>query len=133
MPEMKSVNEHIEDCFIRISFSQILSPMNQKLSKENPDINVHLLMIDIGDISKMIGYTFRIIDFLGRVVFESLISQQVIDLDINEFGGSGTYFLELLDDSSQIIEINKIVLHWTLLFVNPQEEPKTCNNLIHMK
>jgi len=111
MPEMKSVNEHIEDCFIRISFSQILSPMNQKLSKENPDINVHLLMIDIGDISKMIGYTFRIIDFLGRVVFESLISKQVIDLDINEFGGKGTYFLELIDDSSQIIEINKIVLH----------------------
>ena len=33
----------------------------------NPDINAHLLMMDIGDISKTIGYTFKIIDFLGKV------------------------------------------------------------------
>lgn len=85
--------------------------MNQKIGKINGDINAHLLMVDIGDISKTIGYTFKIIDFLGKVVYESLISTQVIDLDLKEIGGRGTYFLEVIDDSSQILEINKIMLH----------------------
>jgi hypothetical protein len=111
MPESKSVNELIEDNLIRILFNLMLTSMNHKLGSENPDTNVHLLMIDIGDISRMIGYTFKIIDFLGKVVYESLISQQVIDLDLNQIGGRGTYFLEVIDNRSQIIEINKIVLH----------------------
>jgi hypothetical protein len=84
--------------------------MNLNISKTDPENSLNLLLIDIGDISKMLGYTFRIINYLGNVVYESLISQQIFDLDLNTIGGRGTYFLQVTDDASQILEIKKIVL-----------------------
>jgi hypothetical protein len=84
--------------------------MNLNVSKTDPENSLNLLLIDIGDISKMIGYTFKIINYLGNVVYESLISQQIFDLDLNTIGGRGTYFLQVTDDASQILEIKKIVL-----------------------
>ena len=84
--------------------------MNLNISKVDKENGFNLLMIDIGDISRMIGYTFKIIDYLGKVVYESLISQQIIDLDLDTIGGRGTYFIQVIDDSSQILEIKKLVL-----------------------
>ena len=84
--------------------------MNFNIAKRDPDFRLNLLMIDIGDISKMIGYTFKIIDFLGKVVFETIINQPIIDLDLNALGGRGTYFVQVIDNSSQIMEIEKITL-----------------------
>ena len=84
--------------------------MNLNIRKTEPDNSFNLLMIDIGDISKMIGYTFKIIDYVGKVVYETIINKQVFDLDLNVFGGRGTYFVQVIDDTSQIMEIKKIVL-----------------------
>jgi hypothetical protein len=67
--------------------------MNLNISKADKDNSFNLLMVDIGDISRMIGYTFKIIDYLGKVVYESLISQPIIDLDLDAIGGRGTYFI----------------------------------------
>jgi hypothetical protein len=84
--------------------------MNLNISKADKDNSFNLLMVDIGDISRMIGYTFKIIDYLGKVVYESLISQPIIDLDLDAIGGRGTYFIQVIDESSQILEIKKLVL-----------------------
>jgi hypothetical protein len=84
--------------------------MNLNISRACPNLAFNRLMIDIGDITTMIGYTFKIIDYLGKVVFETIIQQQVFDLDLNTIGGRGTYFLQVIDNSSQIVEIKKIVL-----------------------
>jgi hypothetical protein len=84
--------------------------MNLNIRRSDPDNSLDQLMIDIGDISKMIGYTFKIINYLGKVVYETLIDQQVFDLDLNSIGGRGTYFFEVIDESSQILEIKKIIL-----------------------
>jgi hypothetical protein len=84
--------------------------MTLSFSKTATDLGLHLLMIEIGDISKMIGFTFKIIDFLGKVVYETIIQQPILNLDFKTIGGRGTYYLEVIDDSSQILEIEKVVL-----------------------
>jgi len=84
--------------------------MNFNIRKSYPGQAISLLIVEFGEISKMLGYTFRIIDFLGKVVFETIIDQEIFDLDLKILGGRGTYFLQVSDDSSQIMEIEKIVL-----------------------
>jgi hypothetical protein len=84
--------------------------MNMNIHTESPDRSTSVLMIDMGDFGKMIGYTFKIIDYVGRVVYETLIRQQFLDFDLDWFGRKGIYFLEVIDNSSQILEIQKIVV-----------------------
>ncbi len=84
--------------------------MNLKVRKSYPGRALKLLVVEFGEISKMLGFTFRIIDFLGKVVFETIIDQEIFDLDLKILGGRGTYFLQVSDESSQIMEIEKIVL-----------------------
>jgi hypothetical protein len=84
--------------------------MNLSIRLADADKSFNLLMIDIGDISKMIGYTFRIIDYLGKVVFETLIDEKLSDVDLSSIRGRGTYFMEVIDDASQILEVKKIIL-----------------------
>jgi hypothetical protein len=85
-------------------------PLNQNTIKAYPNPTKDRITIDNGDYTKMAGYQLKIINSLGTVVFESEINAQMFDLDLNTFGGKGTYFLQLVDDSSQIIDIKKIIL-----------------------
>ena len=70
------------------------------------------MIIDNGQFEKMTGYKLKIINGHGSTVFESMIDQKIFDLDLNTFGGKGVYYVQLMDTSSQIIEIKKIILQW---------------------
>jgi hypothetical protein len=85
-------------------------PLSHNIIKAYPNPTRDRVIIDNGNYISMSGYRLKIINSTGTVVFESLINMQKFDLDLNTFGGNGTYFLQIIDNSSQVIEIKKIIL-----------------------
>jgi hypothetical protein len=44
------------------------------------------------------------------VIFESNITQQLFEIDMSVFGQTGLYFIQIIDNSSQIVDTRKIIL-----------------------
>lgn len=59
---------------------------------------------------KMTDYKMIIINSIGSVIFESNITQQLFELDVSEFGQTGLYFIQIIDNTSQIVDVKKIIL-----------------------
>ncbi|WP_258105656.1 LamG-like jellyroll fold domain-containing protein [Marinoscillum sp. MHG1-6] len=55
-------------------------------------------------------YTIKILNISGDIIFHSDITNQLFDIDIGEFGGTGLYFILITDDNDEVIEIRKILL-----------------------
>ena len=68
------------------------------------------ITIDNGDIQKMNGYSIKIINSLGQQVYQGGITQQIISIDITQWGGNGMYYLQLTDNNGNIVDVKKIVL-----------------------
>ena len=58
----------------------------------------------------MTDYKIKIINTTGSVIFESNVTEQLFEIDMNDFGQTGSYFIQIIDNSNQIIDIRKIVL-----------------------
>ena len=82
-------------------------PTDQNIIRAYPNPTNDHLLIDNGDYTKMTGYKIKIINSLGNQVFESIIDKQLFDIDLNTFGGKGLYYLQIIDNTSQIIEIKR--------------------------
>ena len=95
---------------INAVLTDIEPPLNQNTIKAYPNPTKDRITIDNGNYTKMAGYKLKILNIAGNVVFESYIDRQQFDLDLNTFGGKGIYYLQIEDDSSQIIDIKKIIL-----------------------
>jgi hypothetical protein len=68
------------------------------------------ITIDNGNLTKMTGYSIKIMNSLGQQVFQNTINQQQFNIDITAWGGNGMYFLQLIDNSGNIVDIRKILL-----------------------
>lgn len=95
--------------------------INAVLTGVNPPSNINALkiypnpanthiVIDNGNISSMIGYTIRIDNTLGQTVFQSLITQQLFNIDLSGWSGNGTYFVYIIDSGSNTVDVKKILL-----------------------
>ena len=84
--------------------------MNLRIWNEGQQAQARLLKVDLGK-EDMIGHTLKILDCLGRMVYEMLITQQVFQLDLSLLNGKGIFFLEVVDSCSQILEVDKISFH----------------------
>lgn len=78
--------------------------------KVYPNPTKDKITIDNGNLSKMTGYSIKIMNSLGQQVFQSNINQQQFNIDITAWGGNGIYFLQLIDNSGNIVDIRKILL-----------------------
>ncbi len=111
-------NEHL--CFENISVTDTLvinanitsfSPLNFNINiKVYPNPTLDHLIIDAGDISKLVGYSFKISNSSGIEVYQSDINKQFFDLDMNKWKGKGLYLMYLYDSNSNIVDVKKIVL-----------------------
>ena len=68
------------------------------------------ITIDYGNFSIMNGYQLKIENSIGQQVFQTNISQQSDYLSLNNWGGSGIYFVYIIDAQGNTIDIRKIVL-----------------------
>ncbi len=66
--------------------------------------------LDFTGYSTMVGYSVNIVNILGRIIYTSKISQEQFVADLSNSGGKGMFFIKLMDEQNNTIEIKKIVL-----------------------
>jgi hypothetical protein len=95
--------------------------INAVISSVNPPNNVNTLLIypnpanthitiDNGDFATMAGYSVRINNALGQLVFNQNITQQQFFIDLSTWTGPGLYYVNILDPNGNPIEVKKIVI-----------------------
>lgn len=88
----------------------ILPPNNINTIRIFPNPAATHIIIDNGDYNSMSGYTLRIDNSLGQTVFTSLINQQQFSVNLSTWTGNGTYFVYVIDQLSNTIDVRKIVI-----------------------
>jgi hypothetical protein len=68
------------------------------------------ITINYGNFASLIGYQLKIINSLGQQVFQTNVVQQSDYLNLTTWGGNGLYFVQIIDQQGNIIDIRKIVL-----------------------
>ena len=75
-----------------------------------PNPSNEFIIIDNGDIDNLIGYSINITNSVGQSVFQSNIDQQQFYISISSWQGTGIYFIYIIDEQGNIVDIKKIVL-----------------------
>jgi hypothetical protein len=68
------------------------------------------ITIDYGNFASLNGYQLKIENSLGQQVFQTNINQQSDYLNLTNWGGNGLYFVRIIDNQGNTIDIRKIVL-----------------------
>jgi len=83
---------------------------NYNKIKVFPNPTKDKIYIDNGNYETMNNYRIKIINTQSVTVFNSLVNQQTFEIDMNKFGAKGLYFIQLYDDSNNLIDVRKIIL-----------------------
>ncbi len=96
---------------INTSITGITPPNNLNTIKVFPNpANDHVTINYGSNFASMNGYSLKITNAIGQVVFATLINQQSSYVDLSTWSGNGIYFLQILDTQNNIIENRKIIL-----------------------
>jgi len=95
---------------INFVLTGIASPNNVNTIKVYPNPASTYIYIDCGNYASMNGYTIRIDNSLGQTVYTTPISQQNYYIDLSSWTGNGTYFVYIIDNLSNTIDVRKIIL-----------------------
>jgi hypothetical protein len=68
------------------------------------------VVIDNGNYSLISGYSLKILNTLGQSVYNSPLNQQQLNVSTQDLGGSGTYFIQIMDDTNHIVETRKLII-----------------------
>lgn len=118
-PYTDTVHVNVYDT-VRIAVTDTLI-INAVLTGINPPSNVNTIKvypnpakdhisIYCGNYATLNGYQIKIINTLSQSVFQTTVNQQSYYIDLSTFNGSGTYFLQLYDNQSHLIDVRKIIL-----------------------
>jgi len=58
----------------------------------------------------MEGYEIKIMNTLSQIVWETEITQEEYQIDINTFNDYGTYFINIYDNLGSLLEVKKLIL-----------------------
>ncbi len=75
-----------------------------------PNPTSDVLHIEIGDAKALDGYRYRILDALGKEVYNELVKNTITEIPLKTLGAAGLYQFEVLDQKNVRIQANKIVL-----------------------
>ena len=70
-----------------------------------------IVIIDNGNYGAMNGYSIRIINSLSQQVFNAQILNPQIQIPVSTLGSVGTYFIQILDGSNNVVETKQLILH----------------------
>jgi hypothetical protein len=90
--------------------TSIAPPNNANTLKVYPNPAKDHLIINNGNLAAMTGYSIKITNALGQIVFNQPVNQQQFYIDLSSWGGSGTYFLYVIDAQQTVKETKEIVL-----------------------
>jgi hypothetical protein len=75
-----------------------------------PNPTSDVLHIEVGDAKALEGYRYRILDALGKEVYNELVKNTITEIPLKSLGAAGLYQFEVLDQNNSSIQTNKIVL-----------------------
>lgn len=58
----------------------------------------------------MNGYSIQIYNTAGQIVYNQQINQQLFNINISTWTGTGLYYVKIVDSTNNIIETKKIVI-----------------------
>lgn len=85
-------------------------PASNNLIKVYPNPAKNQLTLDYGNFNSMSGYSIKVSNIMGQTIYLQPIAQQQVSIDLSNWGGTGTYILNLLDQDQNIVETKKIIL-----------------------
>lgn len=68
------------------------------------------LFVNTGEYDLMEGYQIKIFNQTGTSVFETYVDDQLYKIDLSDWTGEGLYFIQVFDESGDVIAIRKIIL-----------------------
>jgi hypothetical protein len=96
---------------INANLTGVAPPNNYNTVKVYPNPAKDFLILNFGpNWNSMSGYQITITNISGQQVYNGNVINQVINLSLNNWGGTGTYTLTIRDTSGTIKEVKKIVL-----------------------
>lgn len=85
-------------------------PYNINTIKIYPNPTHDVVFINTGNYSNMINYSIKIENNIGQIVYQTFTNQQLFQINVNDFGGYGIYFVKIINDTGNVITTRKIVL-----------------------
>jgi hypothetical protein len=96
---------------IDVTIVGIAPPNNENTIKVYPNPTSDIVYINTGNnYPNMTSHKIRIVNNSGQTIFENFIDTQLFSIDVSTFGATGLYFIQIIDETSQIIDIRKIIL-----------------------
>ena len=96
---------------INVNLTNLNPVTYQNTIKVFPNPTNDHITIDFGpNYASLSGYSIRIDNTMGQVMFTSQVQQQSAYIDLNTWTGVGVYFIYLLDGQGHVIDVRKIVL-----------------------
>jgi hypothetical protein len=106
------VNKYDTVSILKINFKLTTGLQASQIASMSvyPNPTTDVLHIEIGDAKALEGYRYRILDALGKVVYNELVKNTLTEIPLKTLGAAGMYQLEVLDANKTSIQTNKIVL-----------------------
>jgi hypothetical protein len=95
---------------INATLSGVSAPNNTNRLLIYPNPAKDHITIDYGIFGRMSGYTLKIVNTLGQIVFSAPINQQTSYINLSTWTGKGMYYVQIFDTQNNLIENRKIVL-----------------------
>jgi len=100
----------IDTLVINTIITGLNPPNNLNTIKVFPNPTNDHITVDFGNFATMNGYTLKITNSIGQIVFTTPVNQQSSYVDLSTWGGNGIYFVQIIDTQNNTIENRKIVL-----------------------
>lgn len=95
---------------IDVTLTGVNPPNNSNAVIVYPNPAHDHLIVNNGNLSLMTGYSIKITNLLGQIVFNQPVNQQQFYIDLSTWGGNGTYILYVLDAQQTVKSTKEIVL-----------------------
>ncbi len=107
-----NVTNTIYDTILKLKFKLTTGLQADKLVGMSlyPNPTSDVLHIEVGDAKALDGYRYRIVDALGKEVYNELVKNAITGIPMKTLGAAGMYQFEVLDQKNVRIQTKKIVL-----------------------
>jgi hypothetical protein len=106
------VKETIYDTVLKITFKLTTGINISKTTSLSvyPNPTADNLIIDAADIAAMSGYSYQLLDAVGKEIYSQLVTFKKTEISLKTLGAKGVYVLHVLDANNQSVVSKKIVL-----------------------
>jgi hypothetical protein len=100
----------VTDTLIINTITGLTPPNNINVIKVFPNPSSTHITVDFGDYSLLSGFSLKITNSTGQLVYYSLINAPSSFLSLAGWGGSGLYYIQVINQQGQVVDNKKIIL-----------------------